>query len=166
MGDNNKVEEFVRPQTKEERKAALAARKDARKERKSAASGSATPSSSAADLAALSLDGAPVNECDKSLIHRTVTGVLTSRPTSRDIKIDSFSMGLNGVQLIQDCSIELTIGRRCVARARMRASHVARAQRASRRACDGACCARTSGTRDARSAASARPVRVTCILRP
>jgi hypothetical protein len=43
---------------------------------------------------------------------RTVTGVLSSRPTSRDIKIDGFSMGLNGVELIQDCSIEVTIGRR------------------------------------------------------
>eukprot|EP00873_Tetraselmis_striata_P032941 jgi/Tetstr1/453205/TSEL_040222.t1 len=45
-------------------------------------------------------------------VMRTVTGVLTSRPTARDIKIDSFSMGLNGVELIQECSIELTIGRR------------------------------------------------------
>lgn len=45
---------------------------------------------------------------------RTVTGVLTSRPTSKDIKIDGFSMGINGVELIQDCSIELTIGRRRV----------------------------------------------------
>jgi ATP-binding cassette subfamily F protein 2 len=43
---------------------------------------------------------------------RTVTGVLSSRPTSRDIKIDGFSMGLNGQELIQDCSIEITIGRR------------------------------------------------------
>lgn len=43
---------------------------------------------------------------------RTVTGVLTSRPTSRDIKIDGFSMGLNGQELIQDCAIELTVGRR------------------------------------------------------
>ncbi|MEW5316714.1 MAG: hypothetical protein WDW38_008066 [Sanguina aurantia] len=43
---------------------------------------------------------------------RTVTGVLSSRPTSRDIKIDGFSMGLNGAELIQDCTIELTIGRR------------------------------------------------------
>lgn len=39
-------------------------------------------------------------------------GVLTSRPTSRDIKISGFSMSLNGVELIQDCSIEVTIGRR------------------------------------------------------
>lgn len=43
---------------------------------------------------------------------RAVTGVLTSRPTSRDIKIDGFSLSLNGIELIQDCSIELTIGRR------------------------------------------------------
>lgn len=39
-------------------------------------------------------------------------GVLVSRPSARDIKIDGFSMGLNGSELIQDCSIELTIGRR------------------------------------------------------
>ena len=42
----------------------------------------------------------------------TPTGVLTSRPTSRDIKISGFSMSLNGVELISDCNIELTIGRR------------------------------------------------------
>ena len=39
-------------------------------------------------------------------------GVLTSRPTARDIKIDGFSLGIVGNELIQDCSIELTIGRR------------------------------------------------------
>lgn len=54
--------------------------------------------------------GAGQSELDS--VHRTVTGVLTSRPTSRDIKIDSFSMGVNGAELIQDCTIELTIGRR------------------------------------------------------
>ena len=43
---------------------------------------------------------------------RTVTGVRTSKPDARDIKIEHFSMNLNGVDLIQDCSIELTIGRR------------------------------------------------------
>lgn len=43
---------------------------------------------------------------------RTVTGVLASRATSRDIKIVSFSMGLAGQELIQDCNIEITIGRR------------------------------------------------------
>jgi ATP-binding cassette subfamily F protein 2 len=39
-------------------------------------------------------------------------GVLSSRPTARDIKIDGFSLGICGNELIQDCSIELTIGRR------------------------------------------------------
>lgn len=38
--------------------------------------------------------------------------MLTSRPTARDIKIDGFSLGICGNELIQDCSIELTIGRR------------------------------------------------------
>lgn len=54
------------------------------------------------------------NGAKKSILdsQRAVTGVLTSRPTSRDIKIDGFSLSLNGVELIQDCSIELTIGRR------------------------------------------------------
>ena len=59
------------------------------------------------------IKGVSLNGHAKEAEHqRTVTGVLTSRPTSRDIKIDAFSMGLNGQELIQDCSIELTIGRR------------------------------------------------------
>ena len=102
-------------QTKDEKKAALAAKRDARKAAKGGdGSASATPSGSTADLASLSLDG-PETPKDKHAAFRTVTGVLTSRPTSRDIKIDGFSMTLNGSNLIQDCSIELTIGRRCVA---------------------------------------------------
>jgi len=112
----------------EEKKAQLAAKKAARAAKKGGdEEGTATPSGSTADLASLSLDekgssadltaaGAAAHEVqDKNAILRTVTGVLTSRPTSRDIKIDGFSMGLNGVPLIQDCSIELTIGRRCAA---------------------------------------------------
>lgn len=39
-------------------------------------------------------------------------GVLVSRPAARDIKIDGFSLGICGNELIKDCSIELTIGRR------------------------------------------------------
>ena len=105
--------------TKEERKAAVAARKDARKERKAAGSTESSLQGSSADLAALSLDG-PTHSNDKNLVHRTVTGVLTSRTTSRDIKIDSFSLVLNGAQLIQDCSIELTVGRRRVGLATLR----------------------------------------------
>jgi ATP-binding cassette subfamily F protein 2 len=44
--------------------------------------------------------------------HLHCAGVLSSRPTARDIKIDGFSLGICGNELIQDCSIELTIGRR------------------------------------------------------
>ena len=46
----------------------------------------------------------------KSALKRTVTGVLASRPTSRDIKITNFSMGMNGRELVKDCDIEITIG--------------------------------------------------------
>ena len=71
---------------------------------------------SAASLATLDLNdtthGNANGQADLDSIHRTVTGVLTSRPTSRDIKIDGFSMGVNGQELVQDCTIELTIGRR------------------------------------------------------
>jgi len=44
--------------------------------------------------------------------YRSATGVLVSRPTARDVKIDAFSMIAHGVVLIQDTIIELTIGRR------------------------------------------------------
>ena len=53
----------------------------------------------------------------KSALKRTVTGNLASRPTSRDIKINNFSMGMNGRELIKDCDIEITIGRRTASRA-------------------------------------------------
>lgn len=44
--------------------------------------------------------------------YRTCTGVLVSRPTAQDIKIDGFSLIAHGNVLIQDTMIELTIGRR------------------------------------------------------
>lgn len=61
------------------------------------------------ELAALKMEG---NSKDAADGFRTVTGVLTSRPASRDIKISGFSLSITGGELIQDCSIELTIGRR------------------------------------------------------
>lgn len=61
---------------------------------------------------AVSAQGADTGANADAANGRTVTGVLSSRPTSRDIKIDGFSMGLAGQELIQDCSIEITIGRR------------------------------------------------------
>jgi len=44
--------------------------------------------------------------------YRSATGVLVSRPTARDVKIDAFSLIAHGQVLIQDTLIELTIGRR------------------------------------------------------
>mmetsp|Transcript_28546 Transcript_28546/g.90974 ORF Transcript_28546/g.90974 Transcript_28546/m.90974 type:complete len:613 (-) Transcript_28546:48-1886(-) len=77
----------------------------------------ASENGSEVDLTKLDLSKAPVPEGNSAKDKedkpfRTVTGVLTSRPTARDIKIDSFSMGLGGTELIQDCAIEVTIGRR------------------------------------------------------
>ena len=105
--DDGKVD--TKSMTKEEKKAHLAAKRNAKKLAKTGGSD--------ADLAKLSLAGpkeGEVGEGDNDVTQflRTVTGVLTSRPTARDIKIDGFSMGINGQELIQDCSIELTIGRR------------------------------------------------------
>ena len=45
-------------------------------------------------------------------VDRTVTGVLASRPTALDIRIEQFSMQVNGQELVQDCTIELNAGRR------------------------------------------------------
>ncbi len=61
-------------------------------------------------VAAAEAEGA--SNISKAALKRTVTGVLASRPTSRDIKIINFSMGMNGRELVQDCEIEITIGRR------------------------------------------------------
>ncbi|GIL89573.1 hypothetical protein Vretimale_1869 [Volvox reticuliferus] len=93
-----------------------AATKKALADKKKAAGGKMSKSASTASMptaassASLASQGAAA--ADDAFSTRTVTGVLVSRPTARDIKIDGFSMGLNGCELIQDCSIELTIGRR------------------------------------------------------
>lgn len=44
--------------------------------------------------------------------YRMATGVLVSRPTARDVKIDAFSLMAYGRELIKDTLLELTIGRR------------------------------------------------------
>uniref|UniRef100_A0A7S0Z840 Uncharacterized protein n=1 Tax=Ostreococcus mediterraneus TaxID=1486918 RepID=A0A7S0Z840_9CHLO len=51
-------------------------------------------------------------ETTSASLKRISTGVLASRPTARDIKIINFSMGMGGRELIKDCDIEITIGRR------------------------------------------------------
>ena len=46
------------------------------------------------------------------LLHTSVTGVLVSKPTARDVKIGNFSLTLFGTELLADTTIEFTIGRR------------------------------------------------------
>ncbi|XP_022085059.1 ATP-binding cassette sub-family F member 2-like [Acanthaster planci] len=43
---------------------------------------------------------------------RACTGVLSSHPSSRDLKIDNYSLTFHGVELFQDTRVELTCGRR------------------------------------------------------
>ncbi|GAX84860.1 hypothetical protein CEUSTIGMA_g12281.t1 [Chlamydomonas eustigma] len=74
----------------------------AAKDKKKGSNASLAQSESIPNLSNLNLDE----------VNRTVTGVLTSKRTAKDIKIDGFSMSLTGAELIQDCTIELTIGRR------------------------------------------------------
>eukprot|EP00158_Paraphelidium_tribonemae_P003623 Partr_v1_DN26258_c0_g1_i1_m48195 putative ATP-binding cassette, sub-family F len=45
-------------------------------------------------------------------VARTTTGVLTSVPTARDVKIEQFSLQFHGHKLIENTTIELTVGRR------------------------------------------------------
>lgn len=65
-----------------------------------------------AEKQSLSPGMSPSRSTEDFSADRVVTSVLTSRATARDIKIDSFHMSLGGTELIQDCSIELTIVRR------------------------------------------------------
>ena len=55
---------------------------------------------------------AEISGISKAGLKRTVTGVLSSQIAARDIKITNFSMTMNGRVLIDECDIELTIGRR------------------------------------------------------
>ncbi|RKP38903.1 P-loop containing nucleoside triphosphate hydrolase protein [Dimargaris cristalligena] len=45
-------------------------------------------------------------------VDRTATGVLTSQPQSRDIKVDSFSLSFHGRELIRNATLEFNYGRR------------------------------------------------------
>ena len=56
--------------------------------------------------------GKEISCISKAGLKRTVTGVLSSQIAARDIKITNFSMTMNGRVLIDECDIELTIGRR------------------------------------------------------
>ena len=95
-----------------------AARRKARAEEKEAAKAEAAASAGSKKIA-ITDDGA-VAESGASAgprlggsdVDRTVTGVLASRPTALDVRIEQFSMQVNGQELVKDCTIELNAGRR------------------------------------------------------
>ena len=72
------------------------------------ASKEATPNASTDALAALDLNGTNGAE---EISDRTVTGVLTSHPQSRDVHIESVTLLFHGHQLLEDTAIELNHGR-------------------------------------------------------
>ena len=72
------------------------------------ASKEASPNASTNALAALDLHGTNGAE---EISDRTVTGVLTSHPQSRDVHIESVTLLFHGHQLLEDTAIELNHGR-------------------------------------------------------
>lgn len=54
-----------------------------------------------------SLAAAPIDDGG-----RVATGILTSEPRARDIKISQFSLSLHGIKLVEDTTIELNYGSR------------------------------------------------------
>ncbi|GBF96634.1 flagellar associated protein [Raphidocelis subcapitata] len=104
------VPAFMQGKSKLELKAEKAAAKAARKAAKDPkGSGGGANGDLPHSMSEMSLAS---NVSDVTFSLRTVTGVLASRPTARDIKITGYTMGLNGIELIKECTIELTIGRR------------------------------------------------------
>lgn len=53
-----------------------------------------------------------MTELDVSAEYRTCTGVLTSHPQSRDLKIYNFSCTFHGAELLTDTHLELNAGNR------------------------------------------------------
>ena len=66
-----------------------------------------TPSASTDQLAALDITTHGAEEASD----RTVTGVLTSHPQSRDIHVESVTLLFHGHQLLEDSKLELNYGR-------------------------------------------------------
>jgi len=95
----------MQPMTKAQKAAAKILAKKGLKAEADAAVSAATPVQAAS--AAASADAKPLAESD-----RHVTGVLASRPASKDVKISSFCMSAFGRELILDTTLELSYGAR------------------------------------------------------
>lgn len=75
------------------------------------ASKEATPNASTDQLAALGITDVGGAAAGDEASDRTVTGVLTSHPQSRDIHIESVTLLFHGHQLLEDTKLELNYGR-------------------------------------------------------
>lgn len=53
-----------------------------------------------------------LEDVDLTAQNRSVTGVLSSHPDSRDLHIDNLSLLFHGVELLVDAMLELNVGRR------------------------------------------------------
>lgn len=83
------------------------------KKAKKLASSSTTPKESASEDGTPVTPATPTEDTSSSVLAGiSVTGVLMSKPTAKDVKIGGFSLSLHGKELFQDTLIEFTIGRR------------------------------------------------------
>ncbi|KAG0229414.1 ABC transporter ATP-binding protein arb1 [Actinomortierella wolfii] len=105
--------------SKQKRLAAKAAREAAKREKSASASPATTsgrntpvPGDDAEVDASLVAGLNAMDIAKKKSNDRTATGVLTSQPLSRDIKIESFSLSFHGRELISNTDIDLNFGRR------------------------------------------------------
>lgn len=82
-----------------------------------AAAREASPNASTDQLAALDItDGGGAGAGGEEGSDRTVTGVLTSHPQSRDIHVESVTLLFHGHQLLEDTKLELNYGRCALSR--------------------------------------------------
>eukprot|EP01137_Pigoraptor_chileana_P011919 Opistho-2@63537 len=78
------------------------------KDKRGKKAAAATAKSAKADAAVVATN----KMAELALSARHVTGVLASRPASRDVIIESFNLSFHGQELIADATIELNFGRR------------------------------------------------------
>ncbi|KAK3817274.1 MAG: P-loop containing nucleoside triphosphate hydrolase protein [Benniella sp.] len=99
--------------SKQKRLAAKAAKKNSGASTPAASSGRNTPIPPAGDDVDAIIPGLNAMDIAKKKENdRTATGVLTSQPLSRDIKIESFSLSFHGRELISNTDIDFNFGRR------------------------------------------------------
>ncbi|KAF8939461.1 P-loop containing nucleoside triphosphate hydrolase protein [Dissophora ornata] len=99
--------------SKQKRLAAKAAKKSSSASSPATTNGRNTPAPPEADDADALVPGlSAMDIAKKKAGDRNCTGILTSQPLSRDIKIESFSLSFHGRELISNTDIDFNFGRR------------------------------------------------------